>query len=320
MSITQKRHKNSKIVYLKRLPLVIHESNKDLQEDYFAFASRSVGSAFAKDSIRPITGLTIGEENLLLPLVLNIPKEDRDFRQKVTDHYHEITTKVKGDKNGTALEIGLEYNNEAAISEDGITLNNPPLNVGQYLAWKHAQVHPEVAESEDAGRGNMLKAYFIYDPAVVTSGKVGASDVRDKALEAYLEVKKDNKKVDMYLTLLGINHYSMDQGEKVLKLRDLADKKPAAFNKVHADKNKDVAYFIDQCIVYNVLKAVGTRVLITESAEDIGRDKEATILYLKDAKNGKQVLTLKAQLRSALKKAGKSDEAEAEDEEAAPEA
>lgn len=312
-TVTQLRHKNSKQVFLKRLPLVIHESNKDLQADYFSLASRSIGGAFAKDSARPITGLTIGEENLLMPLLLNIPTEDRDFRQKVTDYFHGINTRVKGGENGTALEIGLEYGPDVELSEDGKTLLNPPLNIAHYVAWKHASVHPEVAESEDAGRGNSLKAYYIYDPSAVSKGRVDVSDTKDKAIEAYLVVKKDIKKVEMYLTLLGVNHYSMSANDKVLKLREEASKKPVAFNKVHADKNKDVAYFIDQCIAYKVMKTVGTRILVTESAEDIGRDREAAILYLKDTKHSKEVLTLKAQLRNKLKEAGKEVEEDTEE-------
>lgn len=308
-TITQQRHKHSKIIYLKRLPLVLHEGNKDLQQDYFSHASRSIGGAFAKGSNRPVTGLTIGEENLLLPLVLNIPKEDRDFRQKATDYFHDITTRVKGG-DGTPLEIGLEYGDDVDLSSNGKDLENPPLNVADYLAWKHAQVHPEVAESEEAGRGNMLKSYFIHDPNAVTTGKVSASDTKDKALEAYLAVKKDNNKVDMYLTLLGVNHYAMSQGEKALKLREYADKKPAMFNKVHEDKNKDVSYFIDQCVNYKVMKVIGTRILIAESMEDIGRDKMSAILYLKDSKNSKTVVTLKAQLKDKMREAGKQVEDE----------
>lgn len=310
-TITQVRHKNSRVVYLRRLPLVIHESNVDLQNDYFAFASRSVGGAFAKDSDRPLTGLTIGEENLLLPVVLNIPKEDRDFRQKVTDYYHSITTRVKGGNEGTALEIGLEFGGDE-ISEDGKFLSNPPLNVGQYLAYKHAIVHPEVAESRSAGKGNSMKYYYIYDPATVTQDNVDLSDLKDVAVEAYLQVKKDNKKVDMYLTLLDVKHDGLSIGEKTLKLREIAEKKPVAFNKVHNDKNQAVAYFIDQAVLYKVFTKVGTRYLATESGEELGRDRKETIQYLKDSKNTLQVNIFKGQLRDALKAAGKA-EAEEED-------
>lgn len=313
-TVNQVRHKNSKIVYLRRLPLVIHESNVDLQNDYFAFASRSVGGAFAKDSDRPLTGLTIGEENLLLPLVLNIPKEDRDFRQKVTDYYHSITTRVKGGDEGTSLEIGLEFGGDE-ISEDGKFLNNPPLNVGQYLAYKHAIVHPEVAESKLAGKGNSMKYYYVYDPATVTQDNVDLSDLKDKAVEAYLQVKKDKKKVDMYLTLLDVKLGSLNEGEKILKLREIAEKKPAAFNKVHSDKNKAIAYFIDQVTLYKIFTKVGTRYLATESGEELGRDRKETIQYLKDSKNTLQLNTFKGQLRDALKEAGKPED---EDEEGAP--
>lgn len=320
MNHTQTRHPNSRIVYLRRLPLVVHESNKELQADYFSLASRSIGSYFAKDSDRPGTGLTIGEENLLLPHVLNIPTTDRDFRQRVTDYFHEIHTRVKGSEEGTPLEIGLEYGNDKPISTDGVTLSNPPLNVAQYIAYRHAMSHPEVALSKEAGQGNPLKAYYIFDPQAVTGSNISISDTKDSAFEAYLEVKKDGKKVDMYLTLLGVRHYNMSQGDKILRLRKEAEAKPKAFLAIHADKDKELYYFIDQCIDAKVFKTVGTRILIAESVEEIGRDKQAAMLYLKDAKNNKTLLTMKAQLMNALRAKGMVEEPEPEVEEvSAPE-
>lgn len=299
-------HPNSRIVYIKRLPAVIHESNPDLQADYFSFASRSIGSFFAKDSTRPGTGLTISEEDLLMPHILNIPAEDRDFRQRVTDYFHGITTRVKGDADGAVFEVGLEYGGES-ISENGLKLTNPPLNVGQYVAYKHALAHPEVASSKAEGKGNSLKLYHAYDPDKETGIKLTASDVKDTAFQAYLELKRDPKSVTMYLTLLGVNTDSMGMDTQVLELRGIAERKPTDFVKVHNDKNKGVSYMIDQMKQYKVLRSAGTRLLIAESGDEIGRDKEQAVLYMKDQKNTKQVSILKAQLRDALKKAGKED-------------
>lgn len=297
---------NSRVVFLRRKPLTVHEGNKELQ-DYFSMAHRDIAAYWAKDSMRPGTGLTIAEEDLLLPYVLDIPSTDRDFRSKVTDYYHAISTKVEpGD--GTPLEIGLELGNDTPVvsivakenGEQGLIFNRP-INVVQYIKYRHAISHPDVAESEEAGKGDILKKYFVYDPVAVVKSNNTNLDDKDAALTAYLGVKKNPTKVNQYLILLGVKPENHPNQEAV-KLRELAETKPASFMKVHNDKEKDAKSLLLELITAKVLETAGTRYIVVETRDQVAATTKEAVAYMRDPANTKQIAIFKAQLQAWKKK------------------
>lgn len=305
--------KGSKVVYLRRAAMSIPEAqgDKDLKE-YFDNAHRSLGSFWTKGSMRPGTGLTLKEENFLMPYILNIPQEDRDFREKVTTFFHEISTKIEpttasGD-GGTKLEIGLENN------EESLSPTNLPLEVMDYVRYRHALAHPEIGLTEDATKGNQLKAYYIHNPEDVKSGNNTKTDLKDEALSAYLEVKKEAVKIKQYLTLLNVDP-AAHKGQESIKLRELAEKTPKAFLTIYNDKDKDYKYFLSNLVAAKVVEEVGTRLLIKENGFQIGSNQKDAVAYLKDATNSKQVTIFKSMVQDwHRKKSPTLDEIEADDE------
>lgn len=295
-------HPNSHIVYVLRARMFSGESRKEL-EDYFADSYKGVGSYFSKGGMRTATGLTIPEENLLLPDVLNIPQEDRDFRKEVTTWYQNIDTKIPAHKwdnatlkGGKPLEIGLERSNTEPVSE-----YNMPINVEHYLRYRQIIGHPFVAMNEAEGNGNQLKQFYIFDPEEVSLGNLGINEAKDKALTAYLTIKDKPRTVQQYLTLLGKNTKLIKKGEEAMELRKLAESKPEEFIKVDVDKDKAIKYTIEEMVNYKILERVNQR-LLTKDGEEIGRSIKEAVLYLKDTHNSKSFAMLKAQLQEAWKK------------------
>lgn len=297
----------AKIVYVRRKALSVPEAaanNSPELKSYYDNAYRAIGSYWPRNSQRPGTGLTITEENLLMPYVLNISKEDKDFREKSTQFFHDITTKIdptimdaKGfETGGTPLNISL-HNDEEELSTD-----NLPNNISDYIRYRHIISHPDVALSFDDAKGNQLKKYYIHDEVKVTKGNVSNADAKDLAMEAYLQVKKDAAKVIQYLTLLKVDTRDY-KGQETVKLRDLATTKPVDFMKVHNNKNKDYYYMIIDLIAAKVLEQVGTRILIKESGAQLGATSEEAIAYLKDPANSKQVVIFKSLVQDYKKKA-----------------
>lgn len=283
------------------IPEAENKKNPELKE-YFDNSYRAVGSYWPKGSMRPGTGLSLTEENILMPYILNIPFNDRDFREKVTQFFHDITTKVepthidvKGiEDGGTKLEIGL-HNNEEEVGE-----LNLPNNIMDFIRYRQIIGHPQVAISEEASRGNQLKIYFIYNPTDVTRSNNTLADMKDTALEAYLGVKKDAAKVVQYLTLLGVNSQDF-KGSESVKLRELSIKDPEAFMKVHLNKHKDYKYLIMDLITANVLEQIGSRIVIKESSQQIGGNLKEAIAYLMDPANSKQLTIFKANVQDYKK-------------------
>ncbi len=295
------KHQNSVIVYIKRLPQFAAQARKEL-EDFFAEGQRGIGSYFAKGSARVATGLTPTEEDLLLPYILNIPATDREFRMKVNDHYIIIDKKIPG-KVGLELEIGLEKSNSEPVSAD-----NLPINIDNYLTYRWALTHPWVAASEDEGKGNQLKQYYIFNPSEVSKVNININEQRDKALGYYLSIKDNKRTVTMYLTLMGVRTDQLLPGEGPLKLRELVDKKPEDFIKLYDDRDKEIKYMIEDMINNQILERVNGAILVKEDGTLLGRDMKEAILFITDSKNTKLYSVLKTRLQEKWKKTTSSVE------------
>ena len=290
---------SSRVVFLRRKAISVHEAQPDLK-DYFDNSHRALASYWQKGSMRPGTGLTITEENLLMPYILNIPDTDRDFRTQVTDWFHAIETRVDPldsfGNGGTTWEIGLQNN------EEPVSATNLPLNIDNYIKYRHAIGHPEVGLSLEDVRGNQLKRYYIHDPKAVTKSSISVADVRDKALEAYLQVKQSIAKSIQYLSLMQVDP-AKHKGTETVKLRELAEKQPTKFLEVHNDKNKDFQYMLMDLVQAKVLEEIGTRIIFIQSGDLMGKDLKEAIAWMKAPENSKQVAIFKAQIQDYKKKA-----------------
>lgn len=288
----------SRVVFLRRKAISVHEAQPDLK-DYFDNSHRALASYWQKGSMRPGTGLTIAEENFLMPYILNIPETDRDFRTQVTDWFHAIETRVDPidafGNGGTAWEIGLENN------EEPVSPKNLPLNVVHFVKWRHALGHPEVGLSFEDVRGNQLKRYYIHDPKAVTKSSLSVADIRDKALEAYLQVKQSIAKTIQYLSLMQVDP-AKHRGTESVKLRELAETKPTTFLEVHNDRDKDFQYMLMDLVQAKVLEEIGTRIIFKQSGDQMGKDLKEAIAWMKAPENSKQVAIFKAQIQDYKKK------------------
>lgn len=293
-----KTKKGSKVVFIRRAPLSLAEATGGPDsKEYFDNSYRAIGSYWPNGSMRPGTGLTLTEEKILMPEVLNMDPTDRDFREKSTDYFHNIATKVdptdsKGN-GGTRLEIGLEDPELEVCELNKLGMPNLPLNVTDYIKWRHALAHPNIATSAEDAKGNKLVHYFIYDPAEVRSFNNTVADMKDDALAAYLSIKGSITKVVQYLTLLKEDPASY-RGQESVKLRELAMIEPAKFLKVHKDPEKDAKQMLLDLIGAAVLEQQGTMFIVSESRKQLAGTLKEAIAYIRNPANSAQIVIFKS--------------------------
>lgn len=251
------------------------------------------------------TGLSFKEQAILMPAQLGVEKSDKDFRKAVTDYFHNILTNVP--KDGLKLEVGLEDPSKE-LSED-----NMPLNIREYIIYRHLLNHPQVALDKATAEKQIVKRFYIIDPNKVTASINEINRTEDDALGLYFKHKENPIKVDQILTMMGVNIKNMKREQKIVKFKELATK-PADLNindqaehfrnfiSICNDPDLETKYLVQELIGAKYLKQIGTAVLIDESKESLGDTMEEVILFLNNPKNSKTLNMLKAQYQFKVKK------------------
>jgi hypothetical protein len=296
--ISSKKHPNSRIVKLYRKPSFIGNAQHGAPE-FMAMSKRSIGSFWENSYSTTIgSGLNFSEQKLLLPTIVDCEPEDRAFRAKVSEYYSAIKTAVPFDK-GRELEIGLETDNNEPLSSI-----NLPLNLSDYVTYRHAKAHPEVAGSKQDGENSMLKFYYIFDAQEQEDFEVLGNKDKDEALVLYLRIKKTPEKADMLLTLMGIDPRTFKgknaQALKLDKVKVLAETKPSDVVKIFNDKSFDEMYTIQTMLNTSVLQKIGERIINPETGTVLGNDMQEAVYWIKDKLNSESLVMLKARMQEGL--------------------
>lgn len=305
-SMQQKQHPNSKRITIFRAGSFADDAQTGAVE-FIAMSKKSIGSYYQSNLGAGIgTGLSFEEQDILMPLLIDIPKEDRTYRAGITTFFSGINT-VISHGTGRDFEIGLTVdNNEPVTYVDKDGRKNLPININEYIRYRHAIRHPRVAMSRDDAKGNQLLEFYVFDPEQVVEALALASNVKDEAITLYLTLKEDPKKVDMMLTIMGIDPRMFSGknagGERLEELRFQADTRAVEFLKEHKAAHFDERYTLLSLVNTGIVKKVApARYLTTETSTILGNNMEEALLWLIDKANSETVALLKAAMQEQLK-------------------
>jgi hypothetical protein len=294
-----------KFIYIKRAKPFIHEGlNTAAMRDIMASTKKGVGAFFKeRDSVLSGTGLDDTEVNLLLPAVIGLAADKEGFLSKVETHYQNINTLVPYGDGGKMLNIGLKKDNNAPISKE-----NMPIKLGDYIAYRHAygrkakgeleeiKGHPRVARTPEEAQGNSLIQFYFEDPELVLRGKIDKQNVDDQALATYLQVKSNPKKVNMVITLMSnrikaqpgkavFDPFGITDGEKLIHLKELAEKYPAEFNKFATDTTIAKKYFVNVLLLKQIIQRNGDVIVDGTTRRPLGKTLGEVVRYLDNPEN-----------------------------------
>ena len=286
----------------KTIEFYRHFNRLELSQDdpevkaWFGQSFRAIGPYY--DGKVTATGLSFKEQRFLLPELLGVEETDKDFRKSVNNFYDSLITKIG--KDGLKLEVGLEDDN-LPLSE-----TNLPINVKDYVIYRHACKHPDVAENKESAEKSVTKKFYMVNPEAVSADVIKTNDLEDEAMGLYFKYKDDTIKVDQILTIMGKNIKSLKKEEKVVELKRLSVKNPninefeqketlERFIKVCNDKDLESRFLIQELIGAQYLEKVGTAILIRESGEKLGDSMKEAIQFINNPKNSRTLNILKAQ-------------------------
>lgn len=304
--MAEERHVNSKRITIFRSGSFLENAQTGAQ-DFMSMSKKSIGSYFS-GTLGPAigTGLEFEEIDVLMPRVIDIPKDDRTFRPAVTEFYKNLATPIPFGT-GKELEIGLKLDNGKLVTyQNEKGEYNLPIHMQDYLRYRHAKRHPLVAPSKSLALGNMLKEFYIFDEAEVNEQNATIGKRRDEALGTYLAIQQDMDKVDAMLTLLDVDiraYHGVDAPTlKLQKLYELCTADSDRFMNVHDAKHFEYRFLVQKMLNTEVIRKIGAQLVDKETGAILGHNVEEVIYYLQDVNNSDKTTILKSKTQEAMKK------------------
>jgi len=304
------KHANSRKVTIFRAGSFLENAQKEAQE-FMSMSKQSIGSYFSGTLGSSVgNGLSFAEIDVLMPLLIDIPKDDRTFREGVTTFFKQLLTTIPYGT-GRELEIGLELDNSKPVTYvDSNGTRNLPIKIQDYIRYRHAVGHPWVAGSKAEAQGNMLKIFYIFDPEAVSAQTAAIGKTYDEAMATYLGLKNDLEKVDAMLTMMDVDIRkfliieSLDEraDAKMGELREKVQGDPAKFLEQYKGDHFEYRFQVLKMINTGVIRKIGSQLVDNETGGILGHNMEEVIYYLKDVNNSEKVAILKAKTQEAMKK------------------
>lgn len=294
-------HPNSRKVTLFRalIPLNNQSPNDPAVQAYQSEASFSLGPYFSNKDKQTIgSGLEEWEIRILLPHLVDLEPTDKEFRKAVKSYFTEIITRIPF-ANGLTLEVGLETDNSAPISA-----TNLPLDIADYIKYRHAKAHPWVAPNAEEGRNTGKYKAYIVDKHAEELAQTKVRAAKDEAMQYYMEIRADEFKIDQMI--IAIDKLPSDykgasaQDRKVTDLHDYATRYPVRFVEIYTNGKFQTAFWLKGMIKAKLINQVGNRYVFAANGVAVASSLEDMLLWIEDKDNQETVMHLKQQVQEIL--------------------
>lgn len=289
----------------------------DLEQDHFMY----IGSAFAKGSSDVLRGLNFAEEIRFLPKIIGISSNSDKWEASTRLYWANIRKYVQP-KTGVELETGFQFVKRIvadkeytaqqcatrfaqATTEETKALWGEPINIPDYILYRHCLVYSKVANSEaDIYKSPNIRFYMTSKAEVQAKASMGIKS-KQKAMQMYLSILNDRDKIDGILFLSKnkagnpYNPDTMSDTDKDIETDWLSTEKPDHFVNLAGDSKLGVKTLIERAINKGVLKRIdNTDVIYYGDNTLIGNNMNEAVMYMENAANTKTVALIKTQVKS----------------------
>jgi len=278
---------NQKRVWIHRI-----EPKGDLPQDVLKNAKRRLSSVLKNG--KPLKGLSHEEEKELLPRIIDAhPDEGSEFFEKASTYWKEMSIDIPS--GGKDLDISTR---ESYEGENGEEIPNP-VYPEDYVMYKFAQSHPQVAENEQKAKQNPNKLYWILDPEEEKKSKRANVEAKKEAWREFIQMEEDENKIDLMIRVFTDSspEEMSDKDEKVNVLEEELERRPKRFVEVARDDDLEKQDFVLQCLEHGVLRKTGNQIMYMD--EVLGNGVDAVVAHLKNKRNSSTLSELKAKLSEA---------------------
>lgn len=256
--------------------------------DTFAYETVVVLSSFMDRNGNVFRPLTYEQEDLLMPVIVNLNPKDIGFRIAVSNYYKNLRKKVEFQ--GVELEIGTDSQDQ-------------PLNIEDYLIWKMAVAHPYTGKTKEECENNKMLQFYITDPEAEDDLKSTELESETKAMVEFAKLVEDENKLDLVIRNVIIKYPEMGSltellaltsKKKQLKISELVKKDAKYFLEIVSDRDLQYKAEIMSMVEGSILVKEGNRFL--NGSSNLG-SLDGTIAWMKDPNNSSEYVVLQARLQ-----------------------
>lgn len=280
---------SSKKVVIRRREVDLEGLPKEIARE----AKRPLSSVY-KDGV-PLSGLSKEQEHLLEKYIDCAPNEP-GFRDKATIFWKELSLSIPF--GGHELEVGLGPDDK-------------PISPRDYIIYQWALKHPLVAQAEHDKDGRMIsaeevmrrdmKAFYLVDSEQEFQRMNTTRKQQETAFKQYMLDQTDKQKMIQIISYLApsANVYSMNPDELAQTLYSLQQSDAAQYVAISTDKNIELRTLLANLVNFSIVTKTGNTYAYMD--EPMGSTEDESIAWMKNARNGKQVLEMKNKYAEAMR-------------------
>jgi len=275
--------RETKEVRIMRIP----QGGSHLPSEVLDNANMRLSSVYVHQ--RPYRGLTQEAEKELLPEILGISADDNNFSDRARRYWAEMTIDVP--QEGHMLSVPI-------LPDDADMPHPKSPHVEDWIKYKFAQGHPQVAESRSDAEANVNKSFFIYDPEKEAERENRKSKLRQKAYMELAKASENEAKLDVLVRVLTDQRperLSKSQKENILDTQLNSD--PEKFVSAATDSDLALRGLLMDAIENEVLNKIGNQIMYQD--ETIADTMDEAIAWAKNDRNSGVMQEIKAKLKEA---------------------
>lgn len=247
-----------------------------------------------------IKGLTREQEKIFLSEQLGINADSPTWENEIKKYWAEYTVKIPiaGIRVNKAV-----YQREVNINGAKVVIDYP-YNLSDYIMYNFVMESKDVAKTPEQKENMDLYKAYVEDYSILKAKEFSLLAEKDKADNNYVNLINDKNaenKINWIVERFRQpeeNFMSFSLADKKLKLREIKDKEPLAFNEQFENPNLEQEAFLYQLLTVGILKKEGK--LYFNGVENLGSKAEA-IEYMKNSTNSENILKFKALLEQKIK-------------------
>jgi len=265
---------NSKKIFLRR-----KEANNHLPKEVQAEAVSRLSSVYVNR--QPLKAFDSEDEDKYLKGILDVNPDHVDWPRHSKTFWADMSIPVGF--TGVELEIGMDTKDR-------------PISIMDFIKYRFAVRHPQVALTKEEMDGSKTKRFYIQDLSREDSKRNNEIQVLKDADKEFIKLAADTVAMKRVLRILSTTNPDLLSGDQIENnLYSLKQAEPKKFLRIATDKNLATIAEIEEMVSAGVIRRIGNQVIFID--EIIGETLDDAVIFMKNKKNSGQLTIMRAKLK-----------------------